>query len=169
MMTTASDNVKLRTATEADRPAIADLNTRAFGQPDEARIVADLEKAGDVLLQIVAEQDGRIVGHILFYPLGVRGKLGAVGLGPMSVDPSLQRSGVGSKLVRAGLNMLQTSGAPIVFVLGHETYYPRFGFSVDAAEEFETPLKGPHFMAVRMRHGPPMSGELIFPEAFGVK
>ena len=167
-MTDASA-VKLRTATEADRPAIAALNTRAFGQPDEARIVADLEKAGDVLLQLVAELDGRIVGHILFYPLGVRGKLSAAGLGPMSVDPTLQRSGVGSKLVRAGLNMLQTSGVPIVFVLGHEAYYPRFGFSVDAAEEFETPLKGPHFMAVRMRHGPPMSGELIFPPAFGIK
>jgi putative acetyltransferase len=167
-MTDAS-GVKLRTATEADRPAIAALNTRAFGQPDEARIVADLEKAGDVLLQIVAEQNGRIVGHILFYSLGVRGKLGAAGLGPMSVDPTLQRSGIGSKLVRAGLNMLQTSGVPIVFVLGHEAYYPRFGFSVDAADEFETPLKGPHFMAVRMRHGPPMSGDLIFPAAFGIK
>ena len=167
-MTDASA-VKLRTATEADRPAIAALNTRAFGQPDEARIIADLEKAGDVLLQLVAELDGRIVGHILFYPLGVRGKLSAAGLGPMSVDPALQRSGVGSKLVRASLNMLQTSGVPIVFVLGHEAYYPRFGFSVDAADEFETPLKGPHFMAVRMRHGPPMSGELIFPPAFGIK
>lgn len=165
---TDATGVKLRNATEADRPAITALNTRAFGQPDEARIVADLEKAGDVLLQLVAELDGRIVGHILFYPLGVRGKLGAAGLGPMSVDPALQRSGVGSQLVRAGLNMLQQSGVPIVFVLGHEAYYPRFGFSVDATEEFETPLKGAHFMAVRMRHGPPMSGELIFPEAFGV-
>lgn len=169
MMTTASDNVKLRTATEADRPAIADLNTRAFGQPDEARIIAELEKSGDVLLQIVAEQDGRIVGHILFYLLGVRGKLSAAGLGPMSVDPALQRSGVGSQLARAGLNMLQQSGVPIVFVLGHETYYPRFGFSVEATEDFETPLKGPHFMAIRLRHGPPMSGELIFPPAFGIK
>jgi len=163
------DNLKLRAATEADRPAIADLNTRAFGQPDEARIVAQLERDGDVLLQLVAEIDGRIVGHILFYTLGVRGKLGAAGLGPMSVDPALQRSGVGSQLVRAGLNMLQQSGAPIVFVLGHEKFYPRFGFSVDAADEFETPLKGPHFMAVRMRYGPPMSGELIFPEAFGIQ
>jgi len=162
------EGLNLRIATEADRPAIAEVNTRAFGQPDEANIVAKLEQAGDALLQIVAERDGRIVGHILFYSLGVRGKLGAVGLGPMSVDPSAQRSGVGSMLVRAGLNMLQQNGVPIVFVLGHEAYYPRFGFSVAATEEFETPLKGPHFMAIRLRYGPPLSGQLIFPEAFGV-
>lgn len=162
------DNLNLRIATEADRPAIADINTRAFGQPDEARIVADLEKAGDVLLQIVAELDGRIVGHILFYSLGVRGKLGAAGLGPMSVDPAHQRSGIGSKLINSGLGILRESGVPIVFVLGHADYYPRFGFSEAATAEFESPFKGPHFMAIRMRHCPPMSGELIFPPAFGV-
>lgn len=161
------DGIKLRLATEADRPAIAELNTRAFGQPDEARIVADLEKAGDVLLQVIAEKDGRIVGHILFYLLAVRGKLSAAGLGPMSVDPSVQRSGIGSQLINTGLGIMKESGVPIVFVLGHDTYYPKFGFSVKAAEEFECKYKGPHFMALRMRFGPPMSGELIFPAAFG--
>ena len=163
------DGVKYRIAVQTDKPAIADLNTRAFGQPDEARIISQLEEAGEVLIQFVAEMEDRIVGHILFYPLGVRGKLSAVGLGPMSVDPRTQRSGVGSQLVRIGLKTVQDAGAPIVFVLGHEAFYPRFGFSVAATSEFETPLKGPHFMAVRMRHGPPMSGELIFPAAFGVK
>ncbi len=161
------DGVKLRLATEADRPAIAELNTRAFGRPDEARIVADLEKAGDVLLQVVAEEDRRIVGHILFYPMGVRGKLGGAGLGPMSVDPAVQRSGIGSQLIKTGLGIMRESGVPIVFVLGHDTYYPKFGFSVEAAEAFECRYKGPHFMALRMRFGPPMSGELIFPAAFG--
>lgn len=164
----AMDGLKLRLATEADRPAIAELNTRAFGRPDEARIVADLEKAGDVLLQVLAEKDGRIVGHILFYPMGVRGKLGGAGLGPMSVDPSVQRSGIGSQLINTGLGIMKESGVPIVFVLGHDTYYPKFGFSEKAAEEFECKFKGPHFMALRMRFGPPMSGELIFPAAFGV-
>lgn len=162
------DGLKLRLATEADRPAIAELNTRAFGRPDEARIVAELEKAGDVLLQVLAEKDGRVVGHILFYPMGVRGKLGGAGLGPMSVDPSVQRSGIGSQLINTGLGIMKESGVPIVFVLGHDTYYPKFGFSEKAAEEFECKFKGPNFMALRMRFGPPMSGELIFPAAFGV-
>jgi putative acetyltransferase len=161
-------NSTVRIMVQADKPAVADLNTRAFGRTDEADIVTKLEKAGDVLLQLVAEMDGRIVGHILFYPMGVFGKLGAAGLGPMCVDPWVQKEGIGSQLVRAGLGMMNQSGVPIVFVLGHDTYYPRFGFSVEAAADFETPLKGPHFMAVRLRFGPPMSGRLIFPDAFGV-
>lgn len=157
-----------RIATPADRTAIADLNTRAFGQPDEAKIVAQLEKDGDVLLQVVCEMDGQIVGHILFYRMGVLGKLGGAGLGPMSVDPWVQREGIGSRLVMGGLTALKEAGVPIVFVLGHDTYYPKFGFSVKETEEFETSLKGPHFMALRMRFGPPMSGKLVFPDAFGV-
>ncbi len=157
-----------REKTPADTEAVLDLNTRAFGRSDEAEIVKKLEKDGDVVLQLVAEMDEQIVGHILFYPLGVLGKLGGVGLGPMSVDPWVQREGIGSQLVMGGLTGLKSAGVPIVFVLGHEKFYPRFGFSVDEAKDFETPLKGPHFMALRMRFGPPMSGKLVFPDAFGV-
>ncbi|MDP3495454.1 MAG: N-acetyltransferase [Hyphomonadaceae bacterium] len=162
-----SDRI-FRVMTQADRAAVLDLNTRAFGQPDEARIVEALETAGDVMLQLVVESDGQIVGHILFYPLGVFGKLSAAGLGPMSVDPWVQKEGIGKGLVMHGLKLMKDAGVPIVFVLGHDWFYPKFGFSVEQAAEFETPLKGPHFMALRMRHGPPMSGRLIFPDAFGV-
>lgn len=158
----------VRMMTEADKPAVLDLNTRAFGQDDEARIVEQLEKDGDVVLQLVAEMDGQIVGHILFYALGVFGKLGAAGLGPMSVDPWVQKEGIGKQLVTNGLQMMKDGGVPIVFVLGHDWFYPKFGFSVEQTAEFQTPLKGPHFMALRMRAGPPMSGRLIFPDAFGV-
>lgn len=161
------ENTVVRQARPEDRSAILDLNTRAFGQPEEAAIIQRLEKDGDILLELVAEQEGQIVGHILFYPVGVFGKLGAVGLGPMSVDPWIQRAGIGSTLVTRGLEIVRDSGAPLVFVLGHEHYYPRFGFSVEATSEFETPYKGPHFFAIRFRHGPPMSGRLIFPDAFG--
>jgi putative acetyltransferase len=55
---------------------------------------------------------------------------------------------------------------PIVFVLGHEKYYPKFGFTVEATKDFESAYKGPHFMAIRFRYGPPMSGKLIYPDAF---
>jgi putative acetyltransferase len=162
------DSRIIREATPADREAILDLNRRAFGRPDEADIVAKLDRAGDILLELVSVDEDQIVGHILFYPLGVHGKLGAAGLGPMSVDPWMQREGIGSLLVRAGLHRMNEAGVPLVFVLGHENYYPRFGFSVEATKDFETPLKGPHFFAIRFRFGPPMSGKLVFPEAFGV-
>jgi putative acetyltransferase len=151
----------------ADRRAVLDLNTRAFKQKDEAQIVEKLEKDQEIWLEVVAESEGRIIGHILFFPIGVLGKLSAMGLGPMSVDPKFQSQGVGSQLVNFGLNEAKNAGVPIVFVLGHKEYYPRFGFSVEAAKDFETQYKGPHFMAVRYKFGPPMSGKLIYPAAFG--
>lgn len=159
----------IRVARQTDKPAIRELNNTAFGQPDEAGIITRLEADGDVLLQLVAEMEDRIVGHILFYSLGVRGKLGAAGLGPMSVDPWVQREGIGKKLVFAGLSMMRNGGVPIVFVLGHDWLYPKLGFSIEATEPFETSLKGPHFFAIRLRQGPPLSGQLIFPAAFGIE
>lgn len=162
------EKVSVRMAVAEDKQAIADLNTRAFGRPDEANIIAKLEEDGDVLLQIVAVMDDAIIGHILFYPIGVRGKLGAVGLGPMSVEPWMQREGIGKGLVNHGLVSLKQSGVALVFVLGHPEYYPKFGFSQQQAAEFKAPWNGPEFMAMRMRYGPPMSGTLLFPAAFGV-
>jgi putative acetyltransferase len=161
------DKPVIRVALQSDKPAIQELNIRAFGKEDEARIIRQLEADGDVIIQLVAEMEDRIVGHILFYSLGVRGRLGCAGLGPMSVDPWVQKEGVGKQLVTQGLAMLREAGCSIVFVLGHEWYYPKFGFNLEATEPFQSVYKGPHFFAVRLRGGPPMSGELMFPAAFG--
>ena len=160
-------NLIIRAATPDDRMAILDLTARAFGQLEEVEIIEKLERDNDILFELVADIDGKIVGHILFYPVGVFGKLGAVGLGPMCVDPWMKRERIGTALVNGGLQVVKDSGAPLVFVLGHEWFYPRFGFTVKETDEFETPYKGPHFFAVRLRYGPPMSGKLIFPDAFG--
>ncbi len=160
-------SITIRDATPADRTPILDLTARAFGQLDEVEIIEKLERDGDIMLEIVAERDGKIVGHIIFYPVGVFGKLSAVGLGPMCVDPWMKREKIGTALVTRGLDVVKAAGAPLVFVLGHDWFYPRFGFTVEATKEFETPYKGPHFFALRFRFGPPMSGRLIFPDAFG--
>lgn len=162
------DKYSVRMATQADKQAIADLTTRAFNRPDEAAVIDRLEKDGDVILQIVAVMEEQIMGHLLVYPVGVRGKLGGVGIGPMSVEPWVQREGVGKALVNSGLISLRDNGVSMVFVLGHPEYYPKFGFSQEAAANFEAPWKGPQFMALRLRYGPPMSGTLLFPAAFGV-
>jgi putative acetyltransferase len=160
------DKTIIRPFKPADRAAVLDLNTRAFKQKDEAQLIEKLEKEQQIWLEVVAEREGRIVGHILFFPIGVFGKLSGMGLGPMSVDPKFQKKGIGTSLVNFGLNEAKMAGVPIVFVLGHEKYYPRFGFSVEATKDFESEYKGPHFMALRFRFGPPMSGRLIYPDAF---
>jgi len=161
------DKTIIRPFRPADRAAVLDLNTRAFKGKDEAQIIEKLDKAGEIWLEVVAEREGKIIGHALFFPIGVFQKLGGLGLGPMCVDPKFQNKGIGSDLINFGLNEAKNAGVPIVFVLGHEKYYPRFGFTVENTKDFESEYKGPHFMAVRYRYGPPMSGRLIYPDAFG--
>lgn len=169
MSTDNSLMITLRPAEPRDAEAIAELATQAFGRPDEARIIADLEKDGAIWLHAVAEMDGKVVGQIVFYHLPVHGRLSALGLGPMSVDPWVQRQRIGMSLIRYGVEAAQRAGVPIIFVLGHPDYYPKMGFSAEAAKDFQSPWTGqPSFMALRLKYGPPMSGRLVFPKAFGV-
>ena len=126
-----SSAVTLRPELPSDVPAIRRVNVAAFPSPAEANLVDALRTNGAATLSLVAERDGRIVGHILFSPVTVESPAGnftAVGLAPMAVEPGLQRSGIGSALVRAGLDALRAAGHEVVVVLGHPGYYPRFGF-----------------------------------------
>jgi putative acetyltransferase len=114
-----------------DIPQIRAINEEAFGQPDEANIIDKLRSSCSDLLSLVAEDDGIVVGHILFSPVVIINRksiLKGMGLAPMAVLPSRQREGIGSKLVRSGLDILRTRGCPFVIVLGHAEYYPKFGF-----------------------------------------
>jgi putative acetyltransferase len=121
----------LRHEDPADSGAIRAIHDRAFGQPQEGRLVDALREHGGVLLSLVAMAEGELVGHILYTPvsIAVGGKevLG-VGLGPMAVLPEFQRRGIGTRLVEAGNRKLREAGVPFIVVVGHPEYYPRFGF-----------------------------------------
>jgi len=107
------------------------VHTRAFGRPDEARLVDSLRSAGKAILSLVAVEGGRVVGHILFSPVVIESAgqtLPGAGLAPMAVLPEVQRHGIGSLLVKAGLSQCRDAGHAYVVVLGHPEYYPRFGF-----------------------------------------
>ena len=110
-----------------DLAAIRDVNRRAFGQDQEDNIVDALRANGAALLSLVATLDDRVVAHILYSPATIRDITGAA-LGPMAVLPEHQREGIGSKLVSAGNQKLKSCGCPFIIVLGHPTFYPRFGF-----------------------------------------
>lgn len=155
-----------RTARPDDMDAIAALNDAAFGGPDEARIIRQLHADGDSLVSLVAENEGGIAGHIEFFRILIDGRPTGAGLGPMSAKPGLQKTGIGSYLVRTGLEALDDLGETLVFVLGHDTYYPKFGFAAETAKPFMAPWSGPHFMALRLAPGGPQSGKLIYPKAF---
>ena len=110
---------------------IHSVNEQAFGRVSEAKLVDTLRQAGADHLSLVADDNGFIVGHIMFTPVLVteeKQELQGMGLAPMAVQPSRQRQGIGSLLVKYGLNILHEKGCPFVIVLGHPEYYPRFGF-----------------------------------------
>lgn len=158
----------IRPAQSTDADAVARLNDAAFGGPAEAQIVRALAADGDSLLSLVAIDDAEgLVGHIEFFRILIDGQPLAAGLGPMSAKPGHQKSGIGSYLVRTGLEELDILGEKLVFVLGHPSYYPRFGFEEATARPFKAPWSGPHFMALRLADGGPAAGTLTYPKAFG--
>ena len=123
--------ISVRQERPEDVPAIRDVNEQAFGRVDEADIVDALRKRGAVSISLVAIQEDQVVGHILFSPVTIKSEhssFEAIALGPMAVLPSHQRQGIGSQLVRAGLEQCKKLGQSIAIVLGHPEFYPRFGF-----------------------------------------
>lgn len=107
------------------------VNLKAFGQSVEADLVDQLRQAGAGALSLVAEEAGRIVGHILFTPAKIVAEnlsIEGLGLAPMAVFPEFQRKGIGSRLIRHGLALIDKQSYRFVIVLGHPAYYPRFGF-----------------------------------------
>jgi putative acetyltransferase len=113
-----------------DYLAVHEVNAKAFETPAEANLVDELRKVVHPYVSLVAEEDGEIVGHILFTPvtLSRHVDLKIMGLGPMAVAPMQQRKGIGSGLVKAGLERCKDLGFGAAVVLGHKDFYPRFGF-----------------------------------------
>ena len=152
----------IRYATPADRSAIQSVVEAAFGRADEAQLVEQLRAADDAMFELVAEEAGEVVGHIMFSRLWAdRDDLYAA-LAPLAVKPELQRGGRGSQLVRAGLESAPQFGAVGVVVLGDPAYYGRFGFSSELAARIEAPhrVRGAGFQAIELVPGA-LSGAVV--------
>ena len=153
---------------------IRQVNEAAFGGAEEADLVEALRTAeGLVLLSVVAELDGQIVGHILFSRMTIEtstGSVAAVALAPLAVLPPYQRQGIGGRLIRHGLDRLQDLDERIVIVVGHANYYPRFGFSSEQARSLESPFPRAVFMALELSSGAldGIHGTVRYPPAFGI-
>jgi putative acetyltransferase len=144
----------IRAEKESDRDAVFAVNLSAFETPAEATLVDVLREQAQPVLSLVAEENGNVVGHIMFSPVSLSENpdLKVMGLAPMAVAPEHQRKGIGSALVRAGLEQCRQLGFVAVVVLGHPEYYPRFGFSPSSRfgidSEYEVPEEV--FMAVEL-------------------
>lgn len=145
----------IRPETPEDIAAIHRVNELAFGRLGEADLVDALREEARPFLSLVADQDGQVVGHICFTPVTIEsegGSFTAMGLAPMAVVPGLQNEGIGSQLVRSGLEECRRIGHDVVVVLGHSEYYPRFGFLPASRKGLrcEYPVPDEVFMVVEL-------------------
>ena len=138
--------MNIREETPSDIEEIWGVNSEAFETEAEANLVTALRNSGCTYLSLVAETENKVVGHILFTPVELSGnenKLKIMGLAPMAVLSQYQNKGIGSKLVKAGLERCQSLGYDAVVVLGHPNYYPKFGFvpsiKYSIKSEYEVP------------------------------
>ncbi len=147
----------VRPEVPSDHDAVRDVHTLAFGGSTEAALVDRLRGARGSI-SLVAEEAGKVVGHVLFTAATIAGGSPhalVAGLGPMAVVPERQRHGIGSELVRRGLAVCRRTGCEAVVVVGHPEYYPRFGFrrasSFGLRCQFDVPDEV--FMAAELRPG----------------
>ncbi|HPS20397.1 MAG TPA: N-acetyltransferase [Candidatus Omnitrophota bacterium] len=169
--------VSIRQETAKDIEGIRELNKKVFGRDAESRVVDNIRASANFIpeLSLVAEQDGCVIGHILFSRIKIRcndGETDALILAPLAVSPDMQKCGIGSLLVREGLRTCKHLGHKIIIVVGHPKYYPRFGFlpaAQNALEpEFIVPIPNEAFMVTDLYTGAlkGLKGKVVFPVYF---
>jgi len=133
----------IRKEHDGDHQAVAEVTARAFASAEhsdqtEPEIIARLRASDALAISLVAIESDVLVGHVAFSPVTIDGAdLSWFGLGPVSVDPDNQGVGIGSALIRAGLEQLRRQGAAGCVVLGDPAYYSRFGFERDDGLRYE--------------------------------
>lgn len=160
-------------ASSEELAAIRAIHDAAFGGSYESALVDQLRADGHALLALVADDDSRLVGHIMFSRMGIETSAGvvpAVALAPVAVLPEYQRKGIGSRLIESGLESLRNRGERVVIVVGHPAYYPTFGFSNEKASALESPFPAEAFMALELDPGSlaGVRGKVVYPAAFGL-
>jgi putative acetyltransferase len=129
-----TQKILIRDEARNDVEVIAEVTVAAFDSLEisnhtEQFIVEALRAAGALTVSLVAEVDGRVVGHIAFSPVVISdGANNWYGLGPVSVLPRYQRKGIGKALIQEGLSRLKDLGAKGCCLVGHPQYYRKFGF-----------------------------------------
>lgn len=143
---------------------------RQYGSGDsEAALIPALRACDDVVVELAALEDAQVVGHAMFSRLTVEPATRRIAaLGPVCARVDRQRRGIGSVLVRAGLDICREQGFDAVALLGDPNYYSRFGFKVDMAGALQSAYSGPHFQALELRDGALASGpwRVAYPRAF---
>jgi len=167
--------ITLRKEQEKDLESIAMVNDMAFGRKAESKLIDALRNTTEFIpeLSVVAVVDGKVIGHILFYPISIiagKKKHTSLALAPMSVLPAFHKKSIGKLLVIYGLQVAKDIGRKSVIVLGHPSYYPKFGFEPASKWNIKSPFPAPDeaFLAIELEKGSleKVSGTVIYPKAF---
>ncbi|MBC8090567.1 MAG: N-acetyltransferase [Pseudonocardia sp.] len=161
-----------RVETDADVTAVREINLAAFDTAEEADLVDALrtDPAWIPGLSLVStDAHGTPVGHALLTRCHI-GDVAALCLAPCAVQPGFQRTGAGSAAITAGLEAARAMGERFVVVLGHPTYYPRFGFGRASAHGIRLSIEVPDeaLMALTLDDGPPPGGQVRYAAPFGI-
>ena len=165
-----NSKIVIRRETDADASAIAEVTVAAFqtlaiSHHTESFIIAALRAAQALTVSLVAEMEGRVIGHIAFSPVTLSdGTRNWYGLGPVSVLPAYQRQGVGKALIRDGLSRLKEMKAQGCCLVGHPDYYRQFGFkNIPGLVHEGVP---PEVFFALSFDGPTPQGAVVFHEGF---
>jgi putative acetyltransferase len=164
----------VRPETPSDFEAIDELLTSAFGQADESQLVRLLRASDNYVpeLALVAEENDQVVGHVMFSYVTLKNdeEFRVLSLAPMAVTPGRQRRGIGGALVEAGLERADDRRESLVILVGHPTYYPRFGFEPASRYGIEPPsadFPEAAFMVRRLsQYSERHRGRVVYPPAF---
>jgi putative acetyltransferase len=167
--------MSLRLEEPSDQAAVRTVVRRAFG--DHGPVVADLVDAlrsrDPDALSLVAQEDGEVVGHVMFSRClldAPRRQVTVQTLSPLGVLPEWQHKGIGSSLVRQGLRSMDERGESLVFLEGNPVYYSRFGFLPGGQHDFRKPslrIPDPGFQVVKLSaYEPWMTGTFVYSSTF---
>lgn len=160
----------IRNEKKSDIEAISEVTKAAFkdhpysNQTDQFIIIA-LRAAAALTISLVAEVNGRVVGHVAFSPVAIAGSNhNWYGLGPVAVLPECQRQGIGKSLIQEGLSRLKALGANGCVLVGDPKYYERFGFK-NLADLTLDGVPQEYFLALPFDDDK-IQGALVFHQAF---
>ena len=159
----------IRPETETDRQAIFALTEAAFGRADESHLIDALRAGSSWIsnLSWVAEREGRVLAHALATRCHI-GDVPALCLAPCAVLPEFQGTGLGTEVIEAVIGAAREQGESYMTVLGHPTYYPRFGFYVDPDVTVPFEVEDGAFMVLQLGEAPMPAGEVRYAAEFGI-
>jgi len=167
-------NILIRKEEEKDYKNIYEVNRLAFEQENESKLVEKIRVGSNFIpdLSLVADIDNRIVGHILFSKIKIIGNsiYETLALAPVDVLPEFQKQGIGSNLINKGMGKARELGFDSIIVLGHEDYYPKFGFKRASKWNIKCCFEVPDevFMAIELIDGAlkGKEGTIEYPDEF---